>query len=147
MNPKGQALIEVAVFFMSLAILLAGLCGFTQWMMTHQKLMMAAKQGALMYSSGHMTRQEVEQEMRRFLETGAPPLDPTGIQVSVGPLSGLSAKMADLDESIAAYTSPKGWYAILGLNPHLEEKCVIMHAPHYWAPFLSWGGPAVPYGH
>lgn len=146
MNSKGQALIEVAVFFMSLAVLLAGFCSFTQWMLTREKLLIAAKQGALMYSSGHMTRQEVEQKMRHFLETGVPPLDPKGIQVSVGPFSGLDAKLYGLDQSIAAYTRPGGWYVILKLNPYLEERCVIMHAPRYWAIFLPLGGPAVPYG-
>jgi hypothetical protein len=147
MNTKGQALIEVAVFFMSLSILLAGLCGFTQWVMTRQKLLIAAKQGALMYSSGHMTRPEVEQQMRHFLETGVPAMNSKGIQVTVGPLSGLNAKFNELDQSIAGYTRPGGWYSLLGVDAHMEEKCVIKHAPHYWAPFQTWSGPAVTYGH
>jgi hypothetical protein len=146
MNRQGQALIEAAAFFMELAVLSAGLCGFTRWMLVRQKLMIAVKQGALMYSSGHMTRAEVEQRMRLFLQAGMPALDPGQVHVAVRPVPGLSARFYGLDEAVAGYTSPSGWFYLLGADRHMEEKCVIMHAPHYWAPIQPWGGPAVAYG-
>ena len=146
MNCKGQALIEVAVFFMSLSILLAGLCGFSKWITVRQKLLLAAKQGAFMYSSGHMEKAEVEERMRQFLIKGTPPLNPDGIHVSVHPLSGFKNKFWNLDESVADYVSPGGWCYLLGADPKITEKCVIRHSPHYWDPILLMAGPAVPYG-
>src|SRR5579864_2283438 len=100
-NHRGQALIEVAAFFITLPILLAGLVGFTQWISVREKLLLAAKQGALLYSSGHMKRAEVEQYMRRYLIAGSPALDPNGIKVSVGPFGSAQGWFYELDQSIA----------------------------------------------
>jgi Flp pilus assembly protein TadG len=146
MDNHGQALIETAVLFMALSVLLAGLVGFTKWFAVREKLLLAAKQGAFLYSSGHLERAEVEQRMRDFLSTGSPALNPSGISVSVHPMSGLNAWTLEIDESIAAYTPAQGWYYLLGADPTVTEKCYIKHAPHYWAPLQPWGGPAVPYG-
>lgn len=146
MNRRGQALIEVAVFFMALSVLLAGLCGFTKWIMVRQKLLIAAKQGALMYSSGHMQKSEVEKRMRKFLIAGSPALSAEGLRVSVHAMSGWNNRFNELDESIAEYTSPGGWCRLLGADPRITEKCVIKHAPHYWDPILRLSGPAVAYG-
>ena len=146
MNNHGQALIEVAVFFMVLSVLLGGLCGFTKWIAIREKLLLAAKQGAFMYSSGHMERAEAEERMRQFLIAGSPPLNPGGIRVSVHPLDGLENKYYSLDESVAEYVPPGGWNYLLGADPKITERCVIKHAPHYWAPFQTLSGPAVPYG-
>lgn len=146
MNRRGQALIETAVFFMALAVLLGGMAGFTKWFSVRQKLLLAAKEGALLYSSGHWQRGEVEMRMRQFLMAGSPPLNPDGIQVSVHPLSGKMAWFWELDESVAEYAPPGGWNYLLGANPKITEKCVAKHAPHYGAPLQPWLGPAVPYG-
>jgi len=146
MNKRGQALIEVAVFSFSLSILLGGLAGFTKWFAVREKLLLAAQQGALLYSSGHWKRSEVENRMRQFLIGGSPPLNPDGIRVSVHPLSGINAWTWEFDESVAEYVPPGGWNYLLGADPKISEKCVIKHAPHYWAPIQPWGGPAVPYG-
>ncbi len=145
-NDHGQALIEMAAFFMSLAVLLGGFCGFTKWVAVRQKLLLAAKEGALLYSSGRLTRAEVESQMRQFLLTGSPALHPRGIQVSVGPRPGMVAWASELDESVASYTPQAGWHYLLGAKANLSEKFVIKHAPHYWGPLQPWGGPAVPYG-
>lgn len=147
MNTRGQALIETAVFFLALSVLLGGLAGFTKWIAVREKLLLAAREGALLYSSGHWQRSEVEDRMRQFLTNGSPPLNPDGIQVSVHPLSGsIMGWFSGLDESDAQYTPPGGWNYLLGANPTIKEKCVIKHAPQYWAPQQPWGGPAVPYG-
>jgi hypothetical protein len=146
MNWKGQALIEVAVFFMALGVLLSALCGFTRWILVRQKLLMAAKQGAFMYSSGHMRRSEVERRMKGFLQEGSPKLNPKGIRVSVGPIGGLKGTYLPLDQSMASYEPPGGWHPLLRVNSRIVEKCFIRHAAHYWAPFQPWGGPAVAYG-
>ena len=145
MNKKGQALIETAVFFLALSVLLAGLCGFTKWMAVRLKLLTAAKQGAFMYSSGHMQKQEVEQRMRQFLTTGSPALSAQGINVSIHSLDGVTNHFFEFDESVAQYTRPGGWYRLLGADPVITEKCVVKHAAHYWAPVQPWGGPAVAY--
>src|ERR1700690_1733345 len=105
-NVNGQALIETAVFFLALAVLLGGLAGFTKWFSVREKLLLAAKEGALLYSSGHWQRAEVEARMRQFLMAGSPPLNPDGIVVSVHPLSGLNAWTWELDESVAEYQPP-----------------------------------------
>lgn len=145
-NQRGQALIETPVFFLALAILLAGMVGFTQWISVREKLLLAAKQGALLYSSGHMKRAEVEQYMRRYLMTGSPALDPNGIKVSVGPLGGAQGWLYELDQCVAQYTRSGGWCALLGVAPSMKEKCVVKHAPRYGAPLQNLYGPAVPYG-
>ncbi len=146
MNTRGQALIETAVFFLALAVLLGGFCGFTRWFAVRQKLLLAAKEGALLYSSGRWKKHEVEARMRDFLAAGSPPLNPAGIRVSVGRASVRDAWLFELDESAAAYTPPGGWHYLLGADPTISEKFVVKHAPHYWAPLQNVTGPAVPYG-
>ena len=147
MNNHGQALIETATFFLALSVLLGGLCGFTKWIAVREKLLLAAKDGAILYSSGHWQKAEVEEHMRQFLMAGSPPLNPDGIRVSVGPMPGLNAWTWEFDQSMAEYTPPGGWHYLLGADPKMTEKCVVKHAPHYWAPMQPIGGPAVPYGH
>lgn len=146
MNNKGQALIQVAVFFLAFSLLMAGFCSFTKWMAVRLKLLVAAKQGALMYSSGHMKRAEVEQRMRQFLVSGFPALSSQGVFVSVHPMAGWVNRFNELDECVAEYRRPGGWHTLLGVRTILSEKCVVKHAPHYWAPIQPWGGPGVPYG-
>ncbi len=146
MNNRGQALIETATFFLTLSVLLGGLAGFTKWIAVREKLLLAAKEGALLYSSGHWQRAEVEDRMRQYLIAGSPPLNPDGIKVAVHPLAGIPNHYLELDESVAEYTPPGGWNYLLGADPTITEKCVIRHAPYYWAPLQPWGGPAVPYG-
>jgi hypothetical protein len=146
MNERAQSLIEVETFFMALSVLLAALLGFTRWMAIREKLLLAAKQGALLYSSGHVQRAVAEQEMRRFLTSGSPVLDPGGIAVSIHSRSGIQSWWFELDEVFAEYTAPKGWYPLLGLDSRIRETCVIKNAAHYWLSGPFPGGPAVPYG-
>jgi hypothetical protein len=146
MNDQGQALIETAVFFMALSVLLAGLAGFTKWFAARQEVMLAAKEGALLYSSGHWKRSEVEARMRQSLVSGVPQLNPEGINVSVHPKAGLGAWFWELDESVVEYTPPLGWGYLLGADLKISEKFVVKHAPTYGPPYQRWYGPAVPYG-
>lgn len=132
---SGQALIEVAAFFMALAILIGGLCGFTKWFAIRQKLLLAAKEGALLYSSGRWTRAESEARMRQMLTTGILPLEAGGVRVSLGPRPGVLSRVAGLDVCEAAYVPLR-----------LSERLVVLHAPRYWGPLQPWAGPAVPYG-
>ena len=77
MNNHGQSLIETAAFFMALSVLLTGLAGFTKWFSVREKLLLAAKQGALLYSSGHWTRAETEARMEMpCFDPLKSPLDP-----------------------------------------------------------------------
>ena len=146
MTDRGQTLIETAVFFLALSVLLGGFAGFTKWMAVREKLLLAAKEGALLYSSGHWQRAEVEEHMRQYLVTGSPPLNPDGIDVSVHPLKGSPGRKWELDESMAEYTPAGGWNYLLGADPKMTERCVVKHAPHYWGPSQPWTGPALPYG-
>jgi hypothetical protein len=145
-SKRGQALIETAVFFLVLSVLLGGFAGFTKWFVVRQKLLLAAKLGALLYSSGHWKKPEVEARMKQFLITGTPALTPAGVRVSVGPHAGLESWIFELDESVASYTPPRGWHSLLSADLTLTEKFVVKHAPKYWAPFQQWAGPAVAYG-
>lgn len=146
MNARGQALIEAAALFLALSVLLGGLAGFTQWFAIRQKLLLAAKEGALLYSSGHWRRTEVEARMRNFLVTGAPALNPRGITVSLRPLSGFMAWLGQFDECVVTYAPPGGWHALLGAGRSVSERFVVKHAPPYWSSHASRAGPAVRYG-
>jgi Flp pilus assembly protein TadG len=142
---RGQALVEVAAFFMAFAVLMAAFCSFTHWIAIRQRLLLAAKQGALLYSSGHYRQTEVKAVMRDFLKTGSPALDPANVSISIGRKSGAIAWTFELDEVRVRYTRPRGWHRVLLLGTSLEEVCVIRHAPRYWAPSQPWGGPGVPW--
>jgi Flp pilus assembly protein TadG len=142
---SGQALIEVAMFFMAFSVLLAGFCSFTKWIAVRQKVLLAAKQGALLYSSGHYREPDVRQVMLKYLETGSPELDPSAVTISIGRKRGAVAWSFELDEVRVRYAKPGGWHDVLKIDFDVEEACVIKHAPHYWAPIQPWGGPGVPW--
>ena len=146
MNARGQALVEVAVFFLLLAVLLACLLGFTRWITLRQKLLLAAREGALLYSSGRMTVEEVQEHIRGFLRNGSPVMDVKRLEfVSMGPCPGWRAKVLELDQITLRYSSPSPWYRYLGIDPTLEETCIIKHASHYGPPLQKFFGPPLPY--
>lgn len=137
MNNRGQSLIEAALFFTVLAPLIGMLLGFTAWFQTREKLILAAWQGAQLYSSGCISPAEVDRQLREFLTTGTPMLDRTRIQIKLGRASGPSAIYYHLDKVSISYRSPQPWHRLLNLSQTLEESCTIAHAPHYWDPLMD----------
>jgi len=146
-NNGGQALIETVAFFLAFSILLTVMCSFTKWMAIREKLLCAAKEGALLYSSGTQTRADVKAVLTRYLTHGSPELDPKGIRLYVGAKAGLIAYGGEFDQIRVGYVRPGGYYSIIRLDPFVEETCVVKHAPRYYAPFQPWGGPAILWNH
>jgi hypothetical protein len=142
MNHRGQSLIEVVFFFFGLVFLLAGMTAFTQWFNVRQRLLIAAWEGAQLYSSGHFTKGEVESRVKRFLARGSPALDENQVQVSFNRPS-WSDQWYGIDHVTVSFSTKRGWYHLLGAYPTIKETITVKHAPYYWAPFQPWGGPAI----
>jgi len=142
---KGQALIETAALFLVLTGLLECMLGFTQWFTLRQKMLLAAREGALLYSSGHFKSDEVKQMVNDFLQSGSPQFNPARLHVE---LSGnLLYKAFQLDCFTVRYDATSRWMDVLGMDTHLEEKCTVKHAPQFglqWQPLygppVSWWG-------
>jgi hypothetical protein len=145
MNDRGQALIETALFFLEFSGLLVCLLAMTQWFTTRQKILMATREAALLYSSGHFQRDEVRDMVFHYLTTGSPVLDRGRISVKMGPSKGFQAKLFSLDVITIKYVLPSNWLKAIGLNPNLEETCIIKHASHYGPPFQTLWGPPFPW--
>lgn len=143
MNVRGQALVEFSLFFMSISILMVGVIAFTQWMQTRQKLLLASKEAALLFSSGRFKTHEVDQLVRNYLKSGAPPIDPEGIQVEIRQEGGLDGSYYQLDRVVVRYFPTHGWPRILNFNEPMEEICIVRHAPIYGPPWMPWVGPPV----
>lgn len=145
MNHHGQALIETATFFLVFSGLMICLLGFTQWFTARQKLLAATREAALLYSSGRMTPSEVRDQTMHYLTTGSLALTQNGLSITMGPYGGLQAKLFSLDQVTVRLTLQSSWWQYLGLNPTMEETCIIKHAPHYGPPFQKEWGPPYPY--
>jgi hypothetical protein len=151
MNRRGQALVEVAAFLFLTASLLGLFLGFTQRILVRQKILMAARQGAMLYSSGRFRADEVENLMRHFLANGFPSLEPSRMDLAAGRSGGFHGVLFQLDRVHVRYTIQSRWVRALGLNPTMEETCVIKHAAPYglaWQPFYGppvswWAGSPV----
>ena len=143
MNERGQALIELAVFSFIVFALLAIMMAFTKWIVIRQKLLMASKEGALLYSSGRFTKQEVETRITHYLEIGRPALLRSGIQVSFRRSYATIGFLDPLDRVTVRYTTESDWPSLLRVGPTIEETSIVRHAPDYWAFFLPLGGPPV----
>ena len=139
MSIRGQALIESVPFFLILFGLMATLIAFTQWFLIHQKLLIAAREGAMLYSSGRFNKEETRVQIQSYLEKGTFALEDQRIQIDVGPWQGPQAKLFQLDEVRVRYV-PSSWLRDF-FKQTLEEKCVIKHAPHYGPPFQTLYGP------
>ena len=142
---RGQALVETAFFFLMFATLMASFLGFTKWFCVRQKVLLGAREAALLYSSGRMTVEEVQAQVRRYLTTGSPALVADRLQVDIGTYDGLQAQFLELDRITVRYTSQSRWYRYVGINPVMEETCIIKHAIHYGPPLQKFLGPPVPY--
>lgn len=145
-SERGQALVETAVFFLAIAVLLGGFCGFTKWFVVRQRVLLAAKEGALLYSSGRFTRGEVESRVRSLLRKGSPALSGSGLRIDLRTREGRVAWALEIDECQVSYTPPRGWHTLLGVPAAVSETFAVKHAPKYWGPLQPWGGPAVAYG-
>ena len=145
MNNRGQALIETAAFFLMFSGLLAMFLGFTKWFTVRQKVLLGAREAALLYSSGRMTDQDVKAQVRRYLTTGTPALAGDRLEINISDYSGLQAHFLELDQITVRYTSQSRWYRYIGVNPTMEETCIIKHATHYGPPLQKLLGPPIPY--
>jgi hypothetical protein len=144
-NESGQALVEVAVFFMLFSVLMAAFCSFTKWMLVRERILAGTQEAALLYSSGHLTRDVVDREVKYFLTNGTPAIPSDHIQIIYATPDGFWPWFYELDKVTVRYTRDRDWYWLLGFGRVIEESCVIKHAPHYWAPIQPWGGPSVPW--
>ncbi len=145
MNSRGQAMIEVAVFMLFTSGLMVGLVVFTQWILLHQKLLLTAKQGIHLYSSGRFEKSDVERHMRRYLATSPPWIDPSRVHIEIKPQEGVAGYVYRLDRVSVQYTPSRAWFHWLGELGTIEEVCVVAHAPTYAASYQPWYGPAVPW--
>ena len=141
---RGQATIETVAFFMTLTIMIVCLLGFTKWFLLRQKLLIGARHGALLYSSGRMTEEEVRQSLIKFFTTGSPTFSRGRLSIQIGsyrpdPI----ATIAQLDIVKIRYTSQSSWYRFTRLNPVLEEKCIIKHAVTFGPGLQPVYGPPV----
>lgn len=131
MNNRGQALIEVAAFLLLSVSLLGCFLAYTQRFLVRQKMLMAARQGALLYSSGRVTEEEVLERLRRFLTSGFPALDGRRAEIWVGKCGGFHGLLYELDRVKVRYKN-------------MEESCVMKHAAPYglrqplYGPPVSW---------
>jgi hypothetical protein len=141
-NNRGQALIETAAFFLMFSGLMAMFLGFTKWFTVRQKILLGAREAALLYSSGRMTVEEVQTQVRRYLTTGNPALVGDRLQITIEPYGGL---LLELDKATVRYTSQSRWYRWIEINPTMEEICIIKHATHYGPALQKFLGPPVPY--
>jgi hypothetical protein len=138
-NKKGQALLEVVVFIIALTGLLSAIVTTTKWFLIRQKLLIAVRHGAMMYSSGHYQSDEVQVRIKRFLSTGHPALQAGAITVEVGRFA--KRQSYHLDEIRVRYSPPST--ALHLIAPVMEEKCYIKHAPRYGPPAQTFFGPPV----
>jgi hypothetical protein len=135
-NQNGHSLIEAAVFFFILAPLIGMMLGFTRYFQIREKLLLAAWEGAQLYSSGCIAPAEVQQKLNDFLSTGAPALPPDRIKFTHMGKANLDF-INEIDEVAVSYTVPRAWHYGLKLPLTVEEKCFIKHAPHYWDPVTA----------
>jgi hypothetical protein len=141
MNCRGQALIESVPFFMVVAGLIGIVLNFSQWFLTHQKLLIAARGGAMLYSSGRLTRNEAQRRVRAYLSAGSIPLDARRVSVAIGHSTDRLAHFYHLDEVRVRYVPSSRLQQFF--ESIMEEKCVIKHAPRYGPPFPAVLGPPV----
>ena len=141
MDNRGQALIESIPYVLIFAGFAGALFLFSEWFLIRQKLLLVAREGAMLYSSGHMTRQAVRRRMMHELTQGSPKLSAEGIAIVVGRAEGWQAHVFFLDRIGIQYRLRGS--LLRYFTPTLEESCTIKHAPHYGPPFQTILGPPV----
>ena len=136
-------MIEIAIFMLFLGGFMVGLVIFTQWIQCHQKVLLAAKQGALLYSSGRFEKANVEQHMRRYLMSGPPYIQSEALKIDIARESNWYGFYYQLDRVTVQYQPPVLWAHWLGKLGEIKESCVVRHAPAYSYAFQPFYGPAV----
>lgn len=130
MNRSGQALVEWAVLLPLYVMLLVAIFIFGKWFAIRHELILAAREGALLYSSGRMTPSEVQGRLVLNLSNGCPSIQVKREDVKVGKKDGFQARIWELDEIRIRYSIPVLWKRWLRMSD-LEELCVIKHSPAY----------------
>ncbi|HVO33455.1 MAG TPA: hypothetical protein VMU17_06020 [Elusimicrobiota bacterium] len=143
MNCRGQALVETVGLLLVYGVLLSSFAGFTKWFLIRQKLLMAAREAAFLYSSGHFDVDAVRNRVVHYLATGSPTLVGRNVRIVIGGARDKRAKAFHLDEVRIRYQPTSELVRLI--QPTMEETCIIKHAPHYGPPWQTLFGPAVPW--
>lgn len=141
MNARGQALIEWALLVPLFTLLMIGSVIFGQWFLIRQQLILAAREGAFLYSSGRLNKNDVKHQVQRTLVRGFPSIRLAEKDIVIQRVPGLNALLLELDQVTIRYRLPQHMRIFFTLP--LEESCVIKHASPYrlaeWP--LTFGPP------
>lgn len=144
MKERGQALLESLPLIPLLILFLCSVILFTQMFLIRQKLLIAARFGAFLYSAGRSTAAETERQMRSYLTQPPLALAQNRLQVEVGRLQqNRQARLFELDQVRVRYQP--GYALSRWFHIPFEERCVIKHAAHYGPPYQTQYGPAIPW--
>lgn len=131
---SGQALIEWVLLAPLFAMLTALALIYGQWFVIRHRLLLAAREAALLYSSGRVSSAQTKNLVRQALRRGFPSLDVPLNDIFVGRRNGFQARLFQFDEARVRFRKFKT----------MEESCVIKHAPPYGAagiPGVNYGPP------
>lgn len=140
-NRSGQALVEWAILLPLYVLLLAAILAFAKWFAIDQQLILAVRQGALLYSSGRMAAEQVEAEMKQGLAAGSPSISSDQVTITVGRSHDAQARRFELD-AVTIRFHPTPLMQRFKFKER-SEICVIKHSPAY-GPLGSPVG--IPYG-
>ena len=142
---SGQAVVEWALIVPLYGLLFVGFFAFIQWFGIHQQLLIAAKQGAFLYSTGRIPKPQVRLIIQRELLRSHPSLRVSVRDIDIGPLEGFQGRLHKLDRVRVRYVPSERLLRFFSRSRPLEESCVIKHAPGYWKFFGAQVGPPVPW--
>lgn len=139
MGRQGQALIELLLVVGVLPAFLIAFLHFGHWFLTRQALVMAARYGASLYSSGRVPEKKAVERTLQYLRRHPLRLSVDRLEVEIGRQPGFLGRLHRLDRVKIRYP----WSSPLFPDQRrwLEEVCVIRHAPSYWVlvgPPVRW---------
>ena len=139
MNHKGQTLVEFILFFFLFVLVLTAMVSFTKYILMREKMIAAVREGALLYSSGHVPANVVKTKMAEAMAQGWPVVHVNPSTIFVGRYDGNVIYRFD---RVAVRYRPD---AVIGkfFAKELEESCVVKHAPRYGPPLTDYYGPGV----
>jgi hypothetical protein len=141
-NRSGQALVEWALLLPLYGFLILAIVAFGKWFCIQHQLILAAREGALLYSSGRFPAAAVKNRLRHRLALGSPAVSLRTENIVVQKKTGFHGWAYELDEVIIRFPIPRFWRRTFKFKD-MEELCVIKHAPVYGASLLRGG---IPYG-
>ena len=146
MNRQGQALIEWAILTPLFVTVLLGLFAFGQWFLVREELLMIAKEGAFLYSSGRLPNSAVQRVMSRRARRGYPRLPLRSQDIYIGRDYGVVTNLLELDMKLdrVSVTYRPTQILLRYFSKAMEETCIIKHAAHYGPPLQKFLGPPVP---